>query len=99
MTELSPTAVQAGHVRGPVVPEDHVPGSPMQIDRRSVGGHSFELRAVLVREIRLAHRVPAGVLPSRRRDCHFAAPPLVVPIETPTEGRGEVQQNDSLADG
>ena len=28
-------------------------------------------------------------VPSRRRNCHLAAPPIVIPIETPTEGKGE----------
>ena len=40
----------------------------------------------------------AGIT-SRRRDCHFCWHFLVVFIETPTKGRGGVQQNDSLADG
>ena len=36
---------------------------------------------------------------SRRRDCQFYRHPLYIHIETPTKGRGGVQQNDSLADG
>ena len=41
-----------------------------------------------------------GGAASRRREfCHFGWHPLSTAIETPAEGRGEVQQNDSLADG
>ena len=36
---------------------------------------------------------------SRRRDCHFIDIPSPIRIETPSKGRGGVQQNDSLADG
>ena len=38
--------------------------------------------------------------PGRRREfCHFDDTPFCFPIETPTKGRGGVQQSGSLADG
>ena len=45
-----------------------------------------------------AHQHDAAGDTSRRRDCHFSlTPPLFIPIETPTEGRGGGEQrNDAL---
>ena len=78
---------RCGVVRGPVT---------MPIVRRTHRHLVAEHRGQVVLSQRDDQR---HVAYGRRRDCHFDDTPLLIPIETPAEGRGGFQQHDSLADG